>query len=151
MKWSMGSGRASVAALPGTLALAALAYPLLIASGCTLSALGIHTFFSHICHQASERSFFLVGTPLAVCARCIGIYAGAAVGAFLRVERALAIKALWTTLALNIVEAATEYAGLHGNWLVVRALLGFALGAAVAALVAQAVREERRWRLNAAS
>ena len=34
-----------------------------------------------ICHQRAERSFFLFGVPLPVCARCTGIYIGAAVTA----------------------------------------------------------------------
>ena len=31
-----------------------------------------------ICHQRPERSFFVDGTQLPVCARCLGLYAGAA-------------------------------------------------------------------------
>ena len=33
-----------------------------------------------ICHQLSDRSFHLQGIQLPVCARCIGLYGGAAVG-----------------------------------------------------------------------
>lgn len=36
----------------------------------------IYKFFSSICHQLPERSFYLWGFPLAVCARCLGIYLG---------------------------------------------------------------------------
>ena len=36
---------------------------------------------SLICHQRPERSFYLLGAQLPVCARCMGIYAGAAVAA----------------------------------------------------------------------
>jgi uncharacterized membrane protein len=32
--------------------------------------------FSLVCHQNPERSFFVFGHPLAVCARCLGVYAG---------------------------------------------------------------------------
>ena len=35
---------------------------------------------SLICHQLPERSFHLQGFQLPVCARCLGIYGGAAVG-----------------------------------------------------------------------
>ncbi len=35
-----------------------------------------YAFFSPICHQMPSRSFFLLGHPLAVCARCLGIYFG---------------------------------------------------------------------------
>ena len=32
--------------------------------------------FAAICHQLPERSYFIEGHPLAVCARCAGIYGG---------------------------------------------------------------------------
>ena len=34
-----------------------------------------------ICHQRAERSFFIDGRQLPVCARCTGLYAGAAAAA----------------------------------------------------------------------
>ena len=39
-----------------------------------------YRFFSPVCHQISERSFFLFGYPLAVCTRCLGIYTGCLMG-----------------------------------------------------------------------
>jgi uncharacterized membrane protein len=36
----------------------------------------LYQAFSYVCHQQSERSFFIAGEPLAVCARCTGLYAG---------------------------------------------------------------------------
>jgi uncharacterized membrane protein len=42
-------------------------------------ALGIYGLGSVICHQRVERSFHLFGAQLPVCARCTGIYVGAAV------------------------------------------------------------------------
>lgn len=36
----------------------------------------LYAFFSPACHQIPERSFFCSGYPLAVCARCLGIYSG---------------------------------------------------------------------------
>lgn len=38
---------------------------------------------SLICHQRPERSFHLAGAQLPVCARCLGLYVGAAIGAVL--------------------------------------------------------------------
>ena len=43
-------------------------------------AAGVYVLGSLICHQRSERSFHVWGVQLPVCARCIGIYAGAPVG-----------------------------------------------------------------------
>lgn len=40
----------------------------------------LYFFFSSVCHQSSERSFFLIGSPLAVCQRCSGIYLGLFLG-----------------------------------------------------------------------
>lgn len=39
--------------------------------------------FSFVCHQRPERSFFLWGHPLAVCARCTFFYIGILVGMLL--------------------------------------------------------------------
>lgn len=39
--------------------------------------------FSGVCHQLPERSLRIGSIPLAVCDRCLGIYAGAALGVLL--------------------------------------------------------------------
>ncbi|MEM9072978.1 MAG: DUF2085 domain-containing protein [Myxococcota bacterium] len=41
--------------------------------------------FRPLCHQLPERSFAIAGTPLCVCHRCFGIYAGLAAGGLLSV------------------------------------------------------------------
>jgi len=43
----------------------------------------IYACFAPVCHQIPERSFTLFGFPLAVCARCLGIYAGFCAGMIL--------------------------------------------------------------------
>ena len=56
-------------------------------------ALAMYAAGSLICHQRPERSFHLLGAQMPVCARCAGIYAGAAVAAivlWLRTLRRLA-------------------------------------------------------------
>ena len=40
----------------------------------------LYSVFSSVCHQISERSFFVFGFPLAVCTRCLGIYMGCLLG-----------------------------------------------------------------------
>jgi uncharacterized membrane protein len=50
------------------------------AAGAPLSAL-TYLFGSAICHQRPERSFHVGPAQLPVCARCFGLYAGAALGA----------------------------------------------------------------------
>jgi hypothetical protein len=41
----------------------------------------VYAFGSAICHQRDERSFHLFAEQLPVCARCTGLYAGAAIAA----------------------------------------------------------------------
>jgi uncharacterized membrane protein len=42
-----------------------------------------YAIFSPVCHQISSRSFHFLGQPLAVCARCLGIYSGFLIGVLL--------------------------------------------------------------------
>src|SRR5918998_286504 len=55
--------------------------PLLKAGGLAAAAEAVYGAFALVCHQAGERSFQLLGFKLAVCARCLGLYAGALAGA----------------------------------------------------------------------
>ncbi|MBI4457023.1 MAG: DUF2085 domain-containing protein [Acidobacteria bacterium] len=41
-----------------------------------ISADALRLFFAPICHQIPQRSLWLFGKPLAVCARCSGFYFG---------------------------------------------------------------------------
>ncbi len=105
----------------------ALHYPLL-----TFAA---HGFFSRICHQDPARSFWIAGVPLAVCARCLGIYAGAALGAWTRVTPRTALAALLGASVLNLIDVLAEFAGVHGNLITSRFLLGVLLGASISAIL----------------
>ena len=49
----------------------------------TTAAAGTYLVGSVICHQRPDRSFRLWGVQMPVCARCAGLYLGAAVGALL--------------------------------------------------------------------
>ena len=70
-----------------------------------------------------------------MCARCLGIYLGAAAGLAVRVPRHLAWRWLLAAAALNLADCCAELAGWHGNWLAVRGVLGGVLGMSVAMLV----------------
>jgi len=78
--------RAGVVAWAGASAFAALVLglvvlaPALKAGGSVLLAQAVYKLFGAACHQIPERSFHLWGFPLAVCARCAGLYVGAAAG-----------------------------------------------------------------------
>jgi uncharacterized membrane protein len=50
------------------------------AHGWGVLSLVLYQAFKPVCHQIAERSFHLEGFPLAVCARCTGLYAGLLAG-----------------------------------------------------------------------
>ncbi|MCM3903064.1 MAG: DUF2085 domain-containing protein [Pyrinomonadaceae bacterium] len=54
--------------------------PLAQANGLQWFSFAVYEAFSHVCHQAPERSLYIAGYPLAVCARCTGLYVGFAAG-----------------------------------------------------------------------
>jgi uncharacterized membrane protein len=97
---------------------------------------------SLICHQRPERSFHLGAAQLPVCARCIGIYAGAAIGAAGTLFTVVRAAARWNPRVLLIAGAVPiaatlliEWGGVADPGNVVRALSGVVAGAAVATAV----------------
>jgi uncharacterized membrane protein len=113
----------------------ALAPTWLRAHGEGIATLAIFAFFSKLCHQRPDRVLYLFGAPTAVCVRCLGIYAGAAVGSLLRLEHRLVLRCLGAALALNLLDVAAESIGLHGNMSPLRLLIGASLGFAVGAIL----------------
>ena len=119
---------------------------------------------SVICHQRPERSFFFDGHQLPVCARCTGLYVGAAAGLvawlFWRrlgpaasvpgtnyalvvdpkvARRAIVIAAIPTAISL--------FTGAIGVWdgsNLTRALLAIPLGASAGAIVAAVAAKDLR-------
>ena len=107
-------------------------------------ALAVYAAGHVVCHQIPVRSFQHWGAVFPVCARCTGIYAGAALTAcavFLtraapatpsaRDVRRLLVAALIPTAVTLIYEWTTG--DMPANW--IRALAGIPLGAAVIWLV----------------
>ena len=64
-----------------------------------LFAFGTYLVGSLLCHQRPERSFFLWGSQMPVCARCTGIYFGAALSALIVTARRLRAKGASASLA----------------------------------------------------
>jgi len=94
-----------------------------------------------VCHQRTDRSFFFDGHQLAVCARCTGIYVGAAVAvpvalafagplARSRARALLVLGALPTAITWTL-----EVAGVAPFSNAVRCIAGVPLGFAAAWLV----------------
>lgn len=88
--------------------------------------------FDLFCHQQPERSWQIDGYPLAVCARCFGVYTGVliAASAGLRLPR----KAVIAALALVALTWAAEFGAGVGVSNGVRCLAGLTLGGSIGAL-----------------
>ena len=101
------------------LALIVLA-PWLAGRGSTGAARLVYAVFSPVCHQIPGRCFLFHGQPLAVCGRCLGIYAGFAAGLVLyRIVRGFGRPALPSARAFLLVTlpmAVDGLAGVLGLW-----------------------------------
>jgi uncharacterized membrane protein len=122
------------AIVPATLAVVAIAVPWMLAHWPEIG-LALQRGFALVCHQRPERSFILFGGRVAVCARCLGIYIGAAVGLLIVVARQVAWRLLLAAVSINAIDWLAELSGLHGNWIAARFLLGLTVGATAAMLV----------------
>lgn len=154
------AGVGAAIALAATLACAVAASPpILSRSGHATAALSARLFFSPICHQQADRSFAIGGYPIAVCARCAGIYGGFAAGCWLIAGAALAgwrraPRHPWLLAAFAgpcAIQWALPMAGVTGlaGSAGARALVGGLLGFGVAAFLlpaAGALVEEFRAR-----
>ena len=112
--------------------------PVAFSEGRYFLATAIYQAFSHVCHQLPERSFAFMGYPLAVCARCTGIYAGFA-AAVLVYPAAMSLKRIqsparkWlflSTMPLGL-DFGLDFIGVWQNTQLSRALTGAVLGAVV--------------------
>jgi uncharacterized membrane protein len=111
------------------------AAPLLAAAGHTNLSFVVYRAFAGLCHQLPERSFELAGHPLAVCARCAGVFAGFAAGALLHplargFRRMDAPPRFWLALAVlpTTIDFALHVVGLWPNTHWSRALTGALAG-----------------------
>jgi uncharacterized membrane protein len=108
-------------------------------------ALAVYGLGSFICHQRPERSFHLWTAQLPVCARCTGIYVGAAVAAIASPRAWRARRGPTAVLVAAAANAMTlVYERLTGvtpsNW--IRAVAGFLLGAVVMAVLLMQLSEK---------
>jgi uncharacterized membrane protein len=112
---------------------------------------------SLICHQRPDRSFFIDGHQLPVCARCTGLYLSGAIGLIawvvlkgVRQWRPIAIesrRAARVIVLAAIPTALSLAAGTLGVWdtaNLTRAVLAVPLGAAAGAIVAAVATKDLR-------
>lgn len=99
-----------------------------------------HQAFFNLCHQDPARSFWINGQPMAVCSRCLGIYAGFGLGWFLLplyhkvdiVGQGSFKKVALIIAVINIFDIVGNILGFWENTLVSRLALGYMLGISVA-------------------
>jgi len=101
-----------------------------------------------ICHQRPERSFFITGQQMAVCARCTGLYVGAALAAPFGLAAAAALasrrnrRVLLAAALPTLITWTLEFAGIAAFSNIVRFGCALPLGFAASWLVLTAVKEE---------
>lgn len=99
-----------------------------------------YQIFDLLCHQDAHRSYFLSGVPMAVCARCIGIYSALFAGwmlmplvaSFKRFSKKTEKWLLTSAILVNFIDVTGNFLGFWTNTLNSRFLLGIFLGLAAA-------------------
>lgn len=112
---------------------------------------------SVICHQRPERSFFLDGHQLPVCARCTGLYLSGAAGLFgwigLKIVRGwrpvtwdprIAVRLIVLAAMPTALSLASGAIGVWDGSNMTRALLALPLGASAGAIVAAVATKDLR-------
>ncbi len=109
--------------------------PWLAGRGAAGPARFVYAVFAPLCHQIPGRCFVLSGHPLAVCGRCLGIYAGFAAGLvlypFMRGFARVALPPVRLFLLLTLPMVLDGAAGILGVWkspIGLRFATGFAWG-----------------------
>ena len=132
--------------------------PILAAQEHDSIALAIYTAFSKFCHQIPERSFEIAGHPLAVCARCTGIYFGFAVGVLVyplvrSLKRTDAPGRVWLLVALvpTAIDFSLGFFGILENTHLSRLLTGALTGGVTAFYVVPGLMDLSRMSFRRAS
>jgi len=125
-----------------------VAPPFLITNGSESLATQIYSFFSYICHQKPERSFFVLGYQFAVCSRCFGVYFGLLVGIatyplWRNIDDVEPLPRIWLFLSLAPIgiDWTLGVLGIWENTFASRFITGMVLGVACAVFVIPALVE----------
>jgi uncharacterized membrane protein len=140
------SARVLLAGVWGCACLMILAAPLLMAGSCCAVASMLYVSFSRLCHQIPDRSFILMGYPLAVCHRCFGLYLGFFFGSIINFPffyRSPSVRRLCVILACipMVLDILTTHCGLRHSTGVSRFLTGLILGCLISPLLVQGTAE----------
>ena len=95
----------------------------------------IYLIFSIMCHQLPQRSYFIFGYKMAVCARCFGIYTGMLIGTIiypfikkLSDFKIPNIKYYIISLIPMAIDGTTQLIGLRESFNELRFITGFIAG-----------------------
>lgn len=111
----------------------------------------LYHFFSFICHQISERSFYVAGEPFGVCSRCFGVYFGLLLGfavypLWRQVDEIEPLPRFW--LLLSLIPISIDWSltvfGTWENTHLSRLITGLILGFACATFIVPALVEITR-------
>lgn len=103
------------------------------------------SWFEFQCHRDEARSLHLLGQPLPVCSRCLGIYSGLGLGALvLKPELSSVWLRIWVGSAafVMILDVATEVMNMRPPFWPLRLFTGVLLAYPVAVAVVQAIRAD---------
>lgn len=106
----------------GTIAWLVLIFlaPWLAGRGASGAARVVYALFAPVCHQIADRCFVFHGHPLAVCGRCLGVYAGFLAGLlfypFARGFTRIALPRARLFLFLTLPMALDGVGGILGIW-----------------------------------
>lgn len=108
----------------------------------------IYKFSSYICHQIPARSYFIGNQPLAVCARCFGIYSGLLGGFILypffrSLSETAPLRRIWLFLAMipMAIDWSLGFFEIWENTRFSRFATGLILGAGCAVFIVPALIE----------
>lgn len=124
------------------------------AAGATLFPVAVYRIASFICHQQLDRSLFWDGAPWPVCARCLGLYAAAPLGALAAAISRLALVPSRNLMLLCLAGAPTaatwiaEHAGAVPMTNAARLAAALPLGAALAYVLVRTAIDARPRRVS---
>jgi len=110
--------------------------------GYPVTAAVIYQAFSPLCHQIPSRSFHFDGVPLAVCARCTGVYFGLIPGLMVyplwrRVDSERMPHRAWLTagIAPMAIDCVAGVVGMFSSPIAFRTATGILAGMAIASFI----------------
>lgn len=99
----------------------------------------LYHFFSPACHQIPARCYSVENQPVALCVRCLWIYAGLGLGhlffAFIRLEERNSLTLLFVSIGLMAGDAAMETLDFYHSLPIVRSATGFLFGFSCSSIV----------------